>query len=287
MRGFGDFSMDEYLAADRGIIVYLESTDDVFVFRKWFDKLLSKIQFKSISDEKANGGCGVIIKFFEDNPDLSFAYGVVDRDVLLRNINSTRYPDCSNQWWNTDDDDFHSNHPFGDKIFVLHRWELENYLLHPEALQKLLYNKTRGKTSLTTADEVAKKIIDNESDLVAVTLFSTLDKGSIGSMRYGQDKTGDDLWSMVDELGQSEEERDEHKSKITSFAEDKDDPMERWDRLSRMLDGKRTMYRLDNILHSNPRKFCLEREFGALADHIANLGLIDPALKSWLHQVSN
>jgi len=287
MRGFSDFSMDEYLTADSGIVVYLESTDDVFVFKKWFGNLLSKIQFEPISGEKANGGCGVIIKFFEDNPDVSFAYGVVDRDVLLRNINSTKYPDCSNLWWNTDDDDFYSNHPFGDKIFILHRWELENYLLHPEALQKLLDNKTRGKTSLTTADEVAKKIIDNESDLVAVTLFSTLGKGSIGNMRHGQDKTGDDLWSMVAELEQSEAERDDHESKVFSFAEDKDEPMERWDRLSRMLDGKRTMYRLDNILHPDPRKFCLEREYGALADHIANLDLIDPALNAWLQQVSN
>jgi len=286
MKGLTDFSLDEYLAADKGIVVYLESTDDVFVFKKWFGDLLSKIQFEPISGEKANGGCGAIIKFFdEDSPDLTFAYGIVDRDVLLRNINSAKYPDCSDLWWNIDDKDFNSQHPFGEKIFILHRWELENYLLHPEALHKLLENKTRGETLLTSASEVAEKIIESELDLLAVTLFSVSGKGP-ASMRYAQEKSGDDLWLEVHNIIKSEGKVNDYKERIMRFTEDKVDPVKRWDKLSRLLDGKRTMYRLDKILHSNPKVFCLDEEYGALADNIVNLGLVDPDLKNWLTNVS-
>ena len=288
MKGFADSSMDQYLAAETGVVVYLESTDDVFVFKKWFGDLLSKIQFESISGEKANGGCGAIIKFFEEQEEeLSFAYGVVDRDVLLRNINSEKYPNCRDLWWSTDDTSFYSSQPFGEKIFILNRWELENYLLHPKALHQLLENKTRGETSLLTPEDVAEKIIANESDLVAVTLFSTLGKGCIKSMRHAQNLSGDKLWNEVKNLGTSDDELADHISNIKSFTEDKDDPIERWDKLSRILDGKRTMYRLDGILHSNPRNFCLEKEYGVLADHILNFGLVDTDLKKWLVEISH
>jgi len=61
--------------------------------------------------------------------------------------------------------------------------------------------------------------------------------------------------------------------------------LERWERLSRMLDGKRTMVRLDKILH-NPKDFCLESEYGALAGHIYNLGLVDKQLHGWLSSIN-
>ena len=52
-----------------------------------------------------------------------------------------------------------------------------------------------------------------------------------------------------------------------------------------MLDGKRTMVRLDKILH-NPKDFCLESEYGALAGHIYNLGLVDKQLHGWLSSIN-
>ena len=154
-KNLSDFSSEQYLAGDKGVIVYLESTDDVFIFKKWFGDVLSKIQFEPVSGEKANGGCRAVIQRLQelDHHTVDY-YGVVDRDALLNEISIHE-----SLWWESDDDVFFSASPFGDRVFVLNRWELEYYLLHPKALAKRLHNRTMGEISYTDVSQLAEAIL--------------------------------------------------------------------------------------------------------------------------------
>ncbi len=277
-KDISDFSSENYLIGDNGTVVYLESTDDVFIFKKWFGHLLSKIEFKSVSGEKANGGCRNVIKRIKEINDSSLPfYGVVDRDALLNNIETHEA-----LWWETDDHTFINAFPFGDRVFILHRWELENYLLHPDVIAHRIKNKTMGTVDYQ-AEELAEKILDKEDDLLAITVLSTLGYGQ-SSVRFLQEKSDQDLWNEVNKITKGNpEKRDRHKNNIVQFIENTQAPLERWDKLSRMLDGKRTMIRIDGILSN--KTICLEQERGDLADGIANLGLIDSYLKNWLESL--
>jgi len=143
-------------------------------------------------------------------------------------------------------------------------------------------NKTMGTVDYQ-AEELAEKILDKEDDLLAITVLSTLGYGQ-SSVRFLQEKSDQDLWNEVNKITKGNpEKRDRHKNNIVQFIENTQAPLERWDKLSRMLDGKRTMIRIDGILSN--KTICLEQERGDLADGIANLGLIDFYLKNWLESL--
>ncbi len=84
----------------------------------------------------------------------------------------------------------------------------------------------------------------------------------------------------VNELSIQSEAFELEKINIYSFAEDEADPAKRWHRLSRLLDGKRVMFRIGGLL-----KVKLETERGALAGHIAALQLIDLLLTAWINNI--
>jgi hypothetical protein len=278
-KNLSGFSSEQYLAGDKGVIVYLESTDDVFIFKKWFGNLLSKIQFEPVSGEKANGGCRAVIQRLQELDDFTVDYyGIVDRDALLNEIRTHE-----SLWWEIDDNVFFGTSPFGDRVFVLNRWELENYLLHPKALAKRLYNRTMGKISYTDASQLANDILQREDDLVAVTVLATLGRGD-RSPRYLQSQQGQTLWNQIQQDTNADNAKIElHKQNIIRFAESQAEPLQRWDRLSRMVDGKRAMVRIEGMFTEH--KFCIENERADLADDIANLNLIDPHLYSWVHRL--
>ncbi len=279
-KSLSGFSSEQYLAGDKGVVVYLESTDDVFIFKKWFGNLLSKIQFEPVSGEKANGGCRVVIQRLQEVDDVTVDYyGVVDRDALLNEIRTQE-----SLWWEIDDEVFFGASPFGGRIFVLNRWELENYLLHPAALANRLSNRTMGKISYTNASQLAQDILQREDDLIAVTVLATLGRGD-RSPRHLQGLQGEQLWLQVQKDTQADDAKiEQHKQSIIRFAETQTDPLLRWDRLSRMFDGKRAMIRIDGMFTEH--KFCIEEERADLADDIANLGLIDPYLNEWIHYLA-
>jgi len=270
------FSQEQYLAGDQGKIVFMESTDDVFIAKKWFNALLDKIQFEAVSGEKANGGCRQVISKINEEEHY---YGIVDRDALLNHIN-----DHESTWWETDDSLFYAEKPFGEKVFVLNRWEMENYLLNPTAITQRVENHTMGAVKLSASD-LADKIIAEIDNLIAVTILASLGRGDRNN-RYAMRDSGDTLWNTVTtDVGSRSTEIDDHKQKINDFAEHKTGSLERWERLSRMLDGKRVMHRIDGIIRRESRilnSFCLEEQRADLADAIYNNGLVDDDLKNWL-----
>ncbi len=287
-----DYSIDQYRAGEKGIIVYLESNTDKHIFEKWFGDFFGEIEFASISNRKSDGGCTRVINYIENydqNTTNVKAYGIVDRDALLGQINNnsphkTAYEQA---WWEIDDTTFIAAQPFGNKIFVLTRWELENYLLHPEVLRKLIQDKTMGAISFPNDQAIAQCIIDSELELIAVTVFSTL-AGRGGAGRFEQD-SGRKLWKEIRKaLPATVEKRDikKHLNSIYAFSENIQNPVDRWERLSRMLDGKRVMKRLDELLTS--RGIIFDKECGVLAEYVANSksNLIDPHLTAWLQSIS-
>ena len=114
------------------VLVFVESDEDLQVLQhRWFFEEKEWLEFKSC-DEGHGGGCTHVIaktsKFRDKNV---IAFGIVDRDALLR---------C-NQWthfWEVDDQVVTDARPFGPFVNVLCRWELENYLLDPEELEYIL-----------------------------------------------------------------------------------------------------------------------------------------------------
>ncbi len=274
--------------------VFLESKDDEFLIgTKWFSHLRDRIEFIAVSrsgTRDAGGGKTVISKVNDELGQGKTAYGVVDRDVLLADPTFR-----DNLWWNHDDENFKEQFPYGDTIFVLHRWEIENYLLHPEALENLHRDKFRTIPPTPSSIEIANKLIEHENNFIASTLFSTLHHSQFikdktqACLRHSVDVKGDVLVSNVKKSTQCTDKLyNEHKERILAFAESETDAKTRWDRISRLLDGKRTCYRIEKLLFSTKsKKVSIEDEMGALANYIANCGLIDPHLSEWLTGIAD
>nr|VFK64523.1 MAG: Protein of unknown function (DUF4435) [Candidatus Kentron sp. UNK]VFK71124.1 MAG: Protein of unknown function (DUF4435) [Candidatus Kentron sp. UNK] len=115
-------------------LLYVESKDDgddVTVFKQyWFEELGDVLKFIGAS------GCKQVIKRVErDRSRQIEAFGIVDRDSLI----SAGH----NEWllfFEEDDKTFRAEQPFGPYIHVLLRWEMENYLLHPDVIECYLRN---------------------------------------------------------------------------------------------------------------------------------------------------
>lgn len=265
-----------------GIKIYLESTDDQFIFKeKWFSRFNDKLSFESVSQTRGDGGCQLVLKKVENSTPT--AYGIVDRDVLLAN------PDFQDSlWWEIDDEVFSSSKPYGETVFVLHRWELENYLLHPMALASLVADKKLDSTF--SASDIAHLLRDGEDDMVAVTVLSTISTKA-GTALAGGDQQflkefGDELIKEIqNKLQVQPDVIAAERTKINRFAENEQEPIRRWNKLSRMLDGKRIMHRMYKLLFSDKDKVKLESERGVLAGYIAKHKLIDPALTAWLNEI--
>jgi hypothetical protein len=85
--------------------------------------------------------------------------------------------------------------------------------------------------------------------MVAVTLLSTIStkKGIalVGGARLLKDKNGAELTTEIQkQLSVPQISMETEQIKIKRFSENEQDPIIRWHRLSRLLDGKRIMYRI-------------------------------------------
>ena len=139
---------DKFIGRYRGkTTVYLEGVDDTAVYaRQWFNNRLDRLDFQN--PDAAPGCDAVIAKVADDRRAGLKAFGVVDRDALQAKRN----------WplvWETDDDKFSAARPFGEHIRVTLYWEMESYLIHPEALEEYIANHEKGRLPRTRAEVVA------------------------------------------------------------------------------------------------------------------------------------
>jgi hypothetical protein len=258
------------------VVVYLESEEDLQIIKeRWFFDEGKEMEFKSV-DSGQGGGCIQVISRVKTERDKGItAFGIVDRDALMRE-------EKWDLWWEIDDQQFKQAKPFGDYILVLRRWELENYLLSPEELEIVLADKEFR--SLKNIDVVIKELLKKAEDLkiLSAAMIISHENGQTFPSGFGLKKTGEALQQEVkNHLSQSISSNVQLTSyiqKIEAFAEGKP-TRQRWERLNRLLDGKRTLQRLDLF------KTRVGDRRGDLARHIRINNNIDPELTAYVEEI--
>ena len=281
MSSFKDLSVEYDVGSlyEGGIKVFVESEDDLAILRdKWFFNHKDVLSFESVADPGGGSGgcCKVIDQVQEFAGDGRPAFGIVDRDVLLQEESCRE-----SLWWEVDDASFAAAHPYGESVHILQRWELENYLLQPDAVRQWLKDKL---CSPNEPNFTATNMLELEADFITLSCINTLavpKAKTAPSDQFGLDKSGQELReAILKHFSSSEEEIAGHYLKIQAFAEENDLPEKRWDRLSRMLDGKRVLHRLSFHLGNDLKNKNLNMfgDRGIIAGYIANNGSIDAEL---------
>ncbi|QPK62373.1 hypothetical protein IVG45_16150 [Methylomonas sp. LL1] len=276
-----------------GIKVYLESAEDVRIFSEhWFSHKQDKLRFVSAEGEQSGGGgcMAVINKVAEANSQKIEAYGIVDRDVLLSDAKLDLF-------WEADDTKFHASDPYGENIHVLRRWELENYLLQPEAFA---YEVSRRISRSPTPDISAETFLVEVDDIIqvtALTTYSVANGQKSPSPAFGTNiPSGSDLSQEIDKFLKRQfpapacPDISNDAEKIRSFDRSNVNPAERWERLTRILDGKKSLMRLCRYISTNLglNSFDHWDEMrGCLANIIASIGQIDEELVNLIDEISS
>lgn len=273
-----------------GIKVFLESAEDVRIFSDhWFSHKQDNLRFVSAEgDQSGGGGCQVVIsKVNEANNNKIKAYGIVDRDVLLSDKNLELF-------WETDDVIFHAAEPYGNKIYVLRRWELENYLLQPEAFSEEISKRAHCSPKPIIS---AETFLGQSDDIINVTALTTVSvaKGKASpNPGFGSQSSGSNLIKEIKKYLERQfpngdcPEINDDADKIRLFDRTNGDPEERWNRISRILDGKKSLMRLCQCLAEDFQIHSIrpwEEMRGCLADVIASKKLIDAELIDYVDNI--
>lgn len=248
MPGFKKYRQSEIIEDQyfERIVVYLESEEDCLIINnRWFFDEGEIIDFRSVDEGKGGGANKVIKKVKQDKADGHIVFGIVDRDVLMRE-------GCWDLWWEKDDNIFNQARPFGESIRVLKRWELENYLLVPDILEEVMADRDGRARKLP--NEVNIFLNDLAGEIKVLSAASILYNENGRSFGTEHDKIPDfeilkmkTEQSVREKLGDGEIEKfNVYVEKIESFSENNDNPsVARWERINRLLDGKRVLRRLN------------------------------------------
>ncbi|TAN53713.1 MAG: hypothetical protein EPN21_00805 [Methylococcaceae bacterium] len=267
---------------DGRIKIYLESEEDVCIFGDhWFGAYQEKLHFESAENQEkpGDGGCRAVINKVGVASDHKIpAFGIVDRDTLLAD-------DRHDLFWEIDDQRFHQARPYGERIHVLRRWELENYLLKAEAISAVMSpRKLRPPIPQVSCIDLLDEYAADLVDLTALTTFKMAEKQNTPSTEFGKHVSGAALCQEIhDHLNKAipaknYEDLEDDKAKILAFAENETDSVEHWNKLSRILDGKKALSRICEGLSKKHGIASLKpwgEMRGPLADKIASMDLID------------
>ena len=246
-----------------GVVVFLESEDDYeIIAKRWFFDEGADLLFEPADrhePDTGGGGCEAVIALVAGaRADGVAAFGLVDRDLLLGRHDWAL-------WWQKADEVFLATRPHGGNIRVLLRWELENYLLDPMAEvanDHVLTSSHTGDTMvdacLACADELKDK---SAATVVAKTAHQRSPKPGFGCtpLKRGS-QLKDDLVGHLTTLGIPDPgpALDQERLKIEGFDQPSASPRQRWERLTRMLDGKAA---LKYLSHAGPVRFDEHRGF--------------------------
>lgn len=266
------------------IVVYLESTADYQILgERWFFDEGEWLDFKAADQCCESGGCTQVIKLVEKDRTVgSTAFGIVDRDVLL----------SQNLWeqlFETDDETYRSQKPFGPHIHLLCRWEIENYLLDPFEIEILIKDhRTDGSRSLRPAAETIKELLNHLQTLIPVMAANMVlhDYGeSALNLKYGyHERDGARMQTDVQKtLNHNSNLPDECIDNLTSFIGriekftegHPENSKDRLESLCRIIDGKRVFDRIQLTYGlRDEHRFNLARrirENNRIPDEIVNL----------------
>lgn len=258
--------------------IYLESDDDLAIFKRWFFDEGEFLEFKS-SNEGEGGGCTKVIGLVDKDREMGIlSFGIVDRDALMR----------AQEWdsfWELDDKKFVSAKPFGKYVKPLCRWEIENYLLNPNVVHALLSDYGSYSPDGIDKSWLIKNLIEHLMALVPVMAANVClhqaGKGSLPLKFVNDEKNSDTIdkkcFSHLKKRG-VDCEFEALKKRLLSFSNGEEDSDQFWC-LSRIIDGKRLICRI-------------ELEFGLREDHRFNLakllrerGLISVEIKTLIENI--
>lgn len=283
MSGFKKLKQPDKLVLKQrgGAVVFLESEEDFqIVAKRWFFDEGQDIWFQpadTYQQGPGGGGCKAVIDLVaQARGDGITAFGLVDRDVLLSDHD---WP----LWWQEQDQVLQAARPYGDHVRVLLRWELENYLLDPDAMATV--TNDAGMTSTHTplsATISCLNCADELKDRSAATVAAITAKLTPPAVGFGCSNPHLQGTALTTALHQSlakqgmtnaESAIANERQRIDQFDAPTAPSTHRWDRLVRMLDGKaalkyishRTSIRFDEKRAELARRM---RESGAVPAEI-------------------
>ena len=234
-------------------LVYLESETDVRILaRRFFFDMAERIEFMGADRHYDSGGCTQVLRAVKDDQNNGLnSYGILDRDSLMR----------ENKWdclWQTDDEKYKAQQPFGDKCHALCRWEIENYLIDAHEIENLLVDRCREKSEGHRSDEeVAEEILSHLEALIPIMATNTaLHEKGIRQLDLGfcvsEKNRGEIETTITKRLKKIERETNQKirmepgLAKVENFKSKETDLLSRLDSLLRIIDGKRILFRIKN-----------------------------------------
>jgi len=268
-----EFTEKSYLSR---LFVYLESEEDrQIIGERWFFD--EDFEFRSSGhDANGAGGCSMVLKKVQDDEDNGIeSVGLVDRDILLKDQQW-------DLWWETDDIKFKSEQPYGEKIKVLTRWEIENYLLlEPDIIAEMKADCSPKKRSIQRPAPIPL-------DLDEITLLTTLTCADAVCHQHGNKKVGDnmakfnktnqELRGNLKEKNISLNDLDAMKQHADKFSEGEvKGSKEHWMKQSRILNGKAILKRLQLFGRRDDHRF-------TLASKIYDKNKIDEEIENYIKE---
>ncbi len=258
-------------------IVYLESAEDFLIIKdRWFHNEGELLEFKSADVGLGGGASQVISNVDRDRAGGAVAFGLVDRDALLAKT-------IWDAWWERDDEKFSRMRPLGEAIRVLTKWEIENYLLDPDIIEEERANLEGRQIDRENAvARLAGDVLEPARMLAAASVIMHKQGGSLGNdldkvvpLDALRAKVQERLWADADELARVIDH-------IESFGENHPLDSDRyWDRISRILDGKRILKRIGLAQNSLDVKADYRL---SLASKIRQTGKIAPEFVSYIEE---
>lgn len=252
-----------------GVVVFVESEDDYQIFAKrWFFDLGARITFEPAdrdTPERGGGGSGVVCSLVDKAiADGICAFGIVDRDSLMSN-------DLWELWWEKDDTSFLASRPLGDRIRILLRWELENYLLDAVVMEIEIADERFCSTrSAETCARDCLKYADELKNLAAANIILQRTGGKINpgfgtNPRHADSELHNELITHLTKksVPKPKEVLIEERVLVDHFDLPDAEPLKRWERLTRMIDGKSALKYLGSMFG-----VALDQRRGALARRI-------------------
>lgn len=288
----GAIKNKEYVAGSQNLttryggvpVIYVESEEDEYVFGKcWFRENLSAIEFKPAADKASASGCsGVIEAVSKELQAGNSAWGIVDRDTTM-----------AHNFWHlvdeTNDAAFEAAKPFGQSIKVLHRWEMESYLVDAEALEH--HRAALNKQPARSLDDVHQELLGCCDALVPHAAINAVlhEKQQTGlsdgyTNRFAtRNKVDADIKSIKFPLLSPEEQSryEQHISKVDAFDTPAASTEIRVTSLLRRVHGKAVLSRFQSL-----HKIQVDLD-GLLAKRIEEQGRIPDEIAAFVNQVFN
>ncbi|MBF0293898.1 MAG: DUF4435 domain-containing protein [Magnetococcales bacterium] len=268
------------------ITVYLESQDDLEILReRWFPTWGEWIIFTTVDLPEGGGGGSAAVRHRvtkDRNNDIR-AYGIVDRDVMVRREtffepDAAIFDNAVRQF-------------LGNYIKVLKRYEIENYVLHPFAVHEYLTDHAPQKTPISVRI-LAKCMVDCSEEAILLTAANLVllehDHRNLG-MHFGMhsDKEPRDCKELRNKILEHLQKKavenpdaaltDKYNRMIAFLRTTTTDPEERWDRINRLIDPKMFLERLSEVFD---QKVTINKF--ALARSIKSHAIIDPEIADFM-----